>query len=74
MKKICVPLYSLMLATLLAGCTTEGMTYAQWQHEQENRRKSEAAGQPYKSPSQLRAEAEEMRKIAAETQFEPKRD
>lgn len=63
-------LFSLLLVCLLTGCVSDGMTYAQWQHEQENRRKAEAAGQPYKTPSQLRAEAQEMRQAVQETQFE----
>jgi hypothetical protein len=61
----------LLLACLLSGCSSVPMNYSQWKKEQEERRKFEQAGLPYKSPSQLRAEAAEMRRVAEETTFAP---
>lgn len=61
----------MLVTSLLAGCTSVPMNYAQWKKEQEDRRKFEQAGLPYKSPSQLRAEAAELRRLAEETTFSP---
>jgi starvation-inducible outer membrane lipoprotein len=61
----------MLLAVLLAGCTSVPMNYSQWKKEQEDRRKFEQAGLPYKSPAQLRAEAAEMRRVAEKTTFSP---
>lgn len=61
----------MLFAGLLTGCTSVPMNYAQWKKEQEDRRKFEQAGLPYKSPAQLRAEAAEMRRIAEKTTFSP---
>jgi hypothetical protein len=58
-----------LLTCLLAGCSSVPMTYAQWQKEQADRARFERAGEVYKSPSELRTEAAEMRRIAQETSF-----
>jgi hypothetical protein len=45
-------------------------SYAQWKQEQAERAKFAAAGVPYKSRSELRAEAEGMRRAADEVSFQ----
>src|SRR5688572_8224269 len=63
---------ALLLATLLlAGCNAVPTSYEKWKTDQEQRAQFAAAGVPYKSPSELRAEAGEMREIARETTFAP---
>ncbi|MEJ1974588.1 MAG: hypothetical protein WDM96_19745 [Lacunisphaera sp.] len=49
------------------------MTYAEWQNQQNQRAEFAAAGVAYKSPSELRHEAEEMRRLAQDTTFTPAR-
>jgi len=56
---------------LLAGCNVTPTSYAQWKKEQATRAKFDAAGLPYKSPAQLRAEAAEMRQQTESTTFSP---
>ncbi len=60
-----------LLTCLLAGCTSVPVTYAEWKKEQQDKAKFARAGLPYKSPSQLRAEAAEMRRLVQETTFAP---
>ena len=45
------------------------MTYAEWKKAQDERARFAQAGIPYKSPSQLREEAADMRHVAQETTF-----
>jgi len=62
----------LSAASLLAtGCNVTPSSYAQWKREQDERAKYSEAGVPYKSPSQIRAEAAEMRKATEGTTFVP---
>jgi hypothetical protein len=62
----------LTLASLqLAGCQVAPSSYEQWKREQAERAKFEAAGVPYKSPSELRAEAAEMRRATDDVSFKP---
>ena len=49
------------------------MTYAEWKDLQEEKLRFARAGVPYKSTSQLLAEAAEMRHIAQDTMFPPAR-
>lgn len=72
LNRVRLALSATLLACLLSGCESVPMTYKQWQEDQENRLKSEQAGQPYKTPSQLRAEAAEMRRLTGETKFPSK--
>ena len=65
---------ALLLVNLLAaGCSAIPMSYSQWKSDQDQRAKFAEAGVPYKSPSELRGEAEEMRRVAQETTFSPGR-
>jgi hypothetical protein len=64
---------TLLVSLLTAGCNAVPMTYSQWKQEQEQRAKFAEAGIAYKSPSELRGEAEEMRRIAQDTTFAPGR-
>ena len=59
----------MLLPCLLAGCGTVPMTYAEWKDLQEEKLRFARAGVPYKSTSQLLAEAAEMRRIAQDTMF-----
>lgn len=62
----------LMTAGLvLAGCQSTPTSYEQWKQEQAERARFAAAGVPYKSPSELRAEAAEMRRISEDVSFKP---
>jgi hypothetical protein len=45
------------------------MSYAEWQQEQKKRAGFASAGVPYKSPSELREEAADMRQAARESAF-----
>ncbi len=64
----------LFLAVLsLTGCNAVPTSYEKWQADQQQRAQFAAAGVPYKSPSELRAEASEMRRLADETAFAPAR-
>ena len=45
------------------------MTYAEWKDLQEEKLRFARAGVSYKSPSQLIAEAAEMRRLAQDTMF-----
>lgn len=58
-----------LLLPLLAGCNAIPMTHEQWKEEQAKKLEMEKAGVQYKSPSQIRAEAEEMKKAADEASF-----
>ncbi len=60
---------ALLACLLAAGCKTVPMNYSEWKKAQDDRIKFAQAGIPYKSPSQLRDEAAEMRHIAQETVF-----
>lgn len=62
---------TLFLTALLAACSTDAMTHAQWKQEQDNRLNAQKAGQPYKSPSEVRAEVDDMRKAVKDTKFDP---
>ena len=64
---------TLLGSLLAAGCNAVPMTYNHWKEEQDARVKFAEVGVPYKSPSQLRGEAEEMRRIAQDTTFTPGR-
>ena len=59
----------LLACLLLAGCETVPMTYAEWKKAQDERARFAQAGISYKSPSQLREEAADMRHVAQETTF-----
>ena len=58
-----------LLLPLLAGCNATATTYEGWKEEQAKKQEMEKAGIKYKSPSQIRAEAEEMKKAADEASF-----
>ena len=45
------------------------MTYEEWKQEQAKMKEMKKAGIEYKSPAQIRAEAEEVRKAADEAAF-----
>jgi len=59
----------LAASLLLAGCNTVPTSYEKWKKDQAERARFAEAGIPYKSPSELRAEAEEMRRISETTPF-----
>ena len=59
----------LLVLPFLAGCNATPMTYEGWKEEQAKKVEMEKAGLKYKSPSQIRAEAEEMQKAADEAKF-----
>jgi len=58
-----------LLSPFIAGCSSIPMTYAEWKKEMDDRQAFARAGQEYKSPAQLRAEAAEMRQLADTTPF-----
>lgn len=60
---------ALVACLFSAGCDTVPMSYSQWKKSQDERVKFAQAGIPYKSPSQLREEAAEMRRVGQETTF-----
>jgi hypothetical protein len=63
---------ALLLASgVLAGCNAVPTSYEKWKADQAQRAQFAAAGIPYKSPSQLREEAGEMRQLAQDTTFAP---
>jgi hypothetical protein len=45
------------------------MSYDEWRGEQDRRRTAEATGIEFKSKRQVLAEGQELKRIAAETQF-----
>jgi hypothetical protein len=57
------------VSLLLAGCNAVPTSYAKWKDEQAKPAKFAEAGVPYKSPSEIRAEAEEMRRLSEATPF-----
>lgn len=59
----------LLAVLFLAGCETVPMTYEEWKEEQERRRTATQTGIPFKSKRQVKAEGEELKRIAAETKF-----
>ena len=59
----------LLACLLLGGCMTVPMNYAEWKQAQDERARFAEAGIPYKSPSELREEAAEMRRTGQETNF-----
>jgi PBP1b-binding outer membrane lipoprotein LpoB len=59
----------LLACLLLGGCMTVPMSYAEWKKAQHERARFAQAGVPYKSPSELRDEAAEMRRTGHETTF-----
>jgi PBP1b-binding outer membrane lipoprotein LpoB len=59
----------LLASLLLGGCMTVPMNYAEWKKAQDERARFAQAGIPYKSPSELRDEAAEMRRTGQETAF-----
>lgn len=61
----------LAASVLLAGCNAVPTSYENWKKEQAERAQFAAAGVPYKSPAELRAEASEMRRLADATSFAP---
>lgn len=70
MKQRRVTVGVVLLACLLsAGCETVPMSYSEWKDAQDQRARFAQAGIPYKSPSQLRDEAAEMRHAAQEAAF-----
>ena len=60
---------ALMACLFSAGCDIVPMRYSEWKKAQDERARFAEAGIPYKSPSQLRAEAAEMRHAGQETTF-----
>jgi len=62
----------LLSSVLLGGCNAVPTSYEKWKADQAQRAQFAAAGIPYKSPSELRAEAGEMRRLAQDTTFAPK--
>ena len=70
-KKRATPPTLVAFCLLLVGCNVNPTSYAQWKKDQATRAKFDAAGVPYKSPSQLRAEAAEMRQQTENTTFAP---
>jgi hypothetical protein len=62
---------ALLACLLLAGCNAVPTSYEKWKAEQDQRAAFAAAGVPYKSPSELRAEAREMRQLAENTPLTP---
>jgi hypothetical protein len=57
----------------LAGCAAVPMTYEDWKEEQDARKRYADAGVPYKTREQLQDEAAEMRRVAQDTKFAPRK-
>lgn len=68
MKKPIIPV-GLLAVLFLSGCETVPMTYREWKEEQERRRTATQTGIPFKSKRQVKAEGEELKKIAGEVRF-----
>jgi hypothetical protein len=69
-----VKLLPLWLCLLFASCETTAMTHAQWKREQANKAASEQAGVEYKSPTQIKKEAEATREAVRDTRFEKEKE
>jgi hypothetical protein len=61
------------VSLLATGCNAVPMIYSHWKDEQDQRAQFAEAGVPYKSPSELRGEAQEMRHVVQDTTFTPGR-
>lgn len=69
-----VKLLPALLCLFFTSCETTAMTHAQWKTEQANKAASEKAGVEYKTPSQIKKEAEETRQAVRDTKFDKEKE
>lgn len=68
-----IGLFLISIILFLTSCETTAMTHAQWKAEQAKKEAAEKAGVEYKSPSQIKKEVEETRKVVKDVRFEGER-